>query len=105
VYRPRRKPSLAFATRMMGRRLATHAAITLRGALAAISSLAFSLACSVSLYGLGRAMQPSSGYRLTLVAVLAASTTAKPRKGPPVEAAFFVSGTICSSPIAGAQSD
>jgi len=51
VYRPRRKPSPAFATRIMGRRLATRADITLRGTLAAISSLAFSLACSVSLCG------------------------------------------------------
>ena len=57
MYRPRRKPSLAFATRIMGRRLATLAAITLRGTLAAISSLAFSLACSVSLCGLWRALQ------------------------------------------------
>ena len=49
VYRPRRKPSPAFATRIMGRRLATRAAITLRGTPAAISFLAFSSACSVSL--------------------------------------------------------
>jgi len=59
VYKPRRKPSLAFATRIMGRRLATRAAITLRGTLAAISSLAFSLASSVSLCGLWRALQPT----------------------------------------------
>ena len=59
MYRLRRKPSLAFATRIMGRRLATRAAITLSGTLAAISSLAFSLACSVSLRGLWRALQPS----------------------------------------------
>jgi hypothetical protein len=37
----------------------TRAAITLRGTLAAISSLAFSLACSVSLCGLWRALQPT----------------------------------------------
>ena len=80
MYRPRRKPSPAFATRIMGRRLATRAAITLRGTLAAISSLAFSLACSVSLCGLWRAAAKLS-YRLTVVAILAASTTAKRGKG------------------------
>ena len=44
----------------------TRAAITLRGTLAAISSLAFSLACSVSLCGLWRALQPSlrSAFRI-----------------------------------------
>jgi hypothetical protein len=59
VYRLRRKPSPTFATRIMGRGLATRADITLRGTLAAISSLAFSLACSVSLCGLWRALQAS----------------------------------------------
>ena len=58
VYRLRRKPSPAFATRIMERRLATRAAITLGRTLAAISSLAFSLACSVSLCGLWRSGQP-----------------------------------------------
>ena len=102
MYSLRRKPSPAFATRIMGRRLATHADITLRGTLAAISSLAFSLACSVSLCGLWRALQPTCA-RLTRLPRLAAgdgNADGRPKRVFFCEGASFLE-TLIEQSIAG----